>query len=74
MAEQDPNGELCCELFRTLVSRKEYPFYYDIIKNPIALDMIEGRVNRGAYASLPAFAAVRLSFFRRSGGHHPAPS
>ncbi|KAJ3209525.1 hypothetical protein HDU67_006153 [Dinochytrium kinnereticum] len=44
-------------MFRTLVSRKEYPDYYKVIKNPVALDMIQSRIESGAYAEFDDMAA-----------------
>jgi len=38
--------------FQTMPSRKLYPDYYQIIKNPIALDDIKKRLDTGAYSSL----------------------
>ncbi|KAG0206411.1 hypothetical protein BGX28_002127 [Mortierella sp. GBA30] len=45
----DKNGHLVSELFVELPDREDYPDYYKIIQNPIALDIIKGRLETGEY-------------------------
>ena len=45
------------ELFLQLPSRRDYPDYYQIIKNPIAMDMIRERIDQGDYVNLDQFRA-----------------
>lgn len=44
-----------CELFMDLVSRKEYPSYYELIKNPMSINMIKTRVNSPYYKTIEQF-------------------
>lgn len=44
-----------CELFEELPSRKDYPDYYKVIHEPIAIKTIESKINSGAYSSIAAF-------------------
>ena len=46
------SGRQLALVFQTKPSRKLYPDYYQIIKNPIALDDIKKRLDTGAYSSL----------------------
>ncbi|KAF9400225.1 hypothetical protein BGZ94_005522, partial [Podila epigama] len=45
------SGRLLSDLFMELPDREEYPDYYLTIKNPIALDIIRNRLEKGAYAN-----------------------
>lgn len=44
-----------CELFMDLVSKKEYPIYYTLIKNPISMNIIKKRIHSNYYESLLQF-------------------
>jgi ATP-dependent helicase STH1/SNF2 len=44
-----------CELFMDLVSKKEYPLYYTLIKNPISMNMIKKRIYSSYYHSVLEF-------------------
>jgi ATP-dependent helicase STH1/SNF2 len=48
---------LRCELFLELPSKVDFADYYQIITNPIALDMIERRINSPYYKSMDEFVA-----------------
>ncbi|KAJ1828205.1 hypothetical protein LPJ56_001243, partial [Coemansia sp. RSA 2599] len=52
-----PLGELMCLAFNKLPPKKEYPDYYVEIKQPIALDIIKGRITRNLYKSVSDFVA-----------------
>lgn len=43
------------EDFRNLVSRKEYPDYYKIIKEPMSLNTVRKRILAHKYQSWPEF-------------------
>ncbi|KAI7907142.1 SNF2 family N-terminal domain-containing protein [Cokeromyces recurvatus] len=44
-----------CELFMDLVSKKEYPYYYTLIKNPISMNMIKERIHTDYYSNILEF-------------------
>ncbi|RCH87329.1 hypothetical protein CU098_002071, partial [Rhizopus stolonifer] len=44
-----------CELFMDLVSKKEYPLYYTLIKNPISMNMIKERIHSSYYETVAEF-------------------
>ncbi|KAJ2863174.1 hypothetical protein FB639_005313, partial [Coemansia asiatica] len=46
-----------CLAFNKLPPKKEYPDYYVEIKQPIALDIIKGRITRNLYKSVSDFVA-----------------
>ncbi|PIA17022.1 Bromodomain-containing protein, partial [Coemansia reversa NRRL 1564] len=46
-----------CTAFNKLPPKKEYPDYYVEIQKPIALDIIKGKITRGAYSSIAEFVA-----------------
>lgn len=46
------SGRLVATDFLTLPDRRELPDYYEKIQLPIALDTIEGKVNRGEFSNL----------------------
>ncbi|KAI8823675.1 SNF2 family N-terminal domain-containing protein [Fimicolochytrium jonesii] len=48
---------LRCDLFRELPARAHYPDYYQLIKSPIAMDMISHRMNHAYYKTLDQFVA-----------------
>ncbi|CEI98505.1 Putative Adenosinetriphosphatase [Rhizopus microsporus] len=43
------------ELFMDLVSKRDYPLYYTMIKNPISLNMIKKRINSTYYRTIAQF-------------------
>ncbi|KAI8920986.1 Bromodomain-containing protein [Powellomyces hirtus] len=51
----EKGGRQLCELFEELVSREEYPDYYEVIHKPIALGIIQQKVDRKEYASVLEF-------------------
>ncbi|KAI8136687.1 Bromodomain-containing protein, partial [Fennellomyces sp. T-0311] len=46
-----------CVLFMDLVSKRDYPIYYTMIKNPIAMKMIKKRIYSPYYKSIAQFRA-----------------
>ncbi|KAM0790771.1 hypothetical protein ACM66B_004621 [Microbotryomycetes sp. NB124-2] len=50
-------GHLCSGLFIELPSRKDYPDYYVLIRNPISLKEIRRKINMGQYLNPQAFEA-----------------
>ncbi|KAF7731676.1 hypothetical protein EC973_008847 [Apophysomyces ossiformis] len=44
-----------CTLFMDLVSKRDYPLYYTMIKNPIAMKMIKKRIHSPYYKSIAQF-------------------
>ncbi|KAG2236231.1 hypothetical protein INT48_008591, partial [Thamnidium elegans] len=57
--EEDDQDEIIyrqrCELFMDLVSKKEYPIYYTLIKNPISMNIIKKRIHSNHYDSVLQF-------------------
>ncbi|KAJ3416494.1 hypothetical protein HDV05_001231 [Chytridiales sp. JEL 0842] len=46
------------ELFMTVVSKKDYPEYYKVISDPIAIENIQSKLEKGEYrGDLPSFDA-----------------
>ncbi|CAO3616436.1 unnamed protein product [Cunninghamella echinulata] len=43
------------DLFMTLVSKKEYPTYYTMIKNPISMEIINKRIHSPYYRTIQQF-------------------
>ncbi|CAN0518015.1 unnamed protein product, partial [Ectocarpus sp. 8 AP-2014] len=54
-AEDPEDGRLCCELYKKVPPRREFKAYYEVIENPIDLQMISSRVRKGEYHTLAAF-------------------
>ncbi|KAJ3105313.1 hypothetical protein HDU97_008210 [Phlyctochytrium planicorne] len=48
----DKKGRILCTLFKTLPSRAQYPDYYEIITNPIALNQIQTKAQSGKYSTV----------------------
>lgn len=46
-----------CELFMDLVSKRDYPLYYTMIKSPISMNMIKKRIHSAYYNSVADFRA-----------------
>ncbi|KAJ1995405.1 hypothetical protein GGI26_001183 [Coemansia sp. RSA 1358] len=55
--ELEKDGEPLCIAFNKLPPKKEYPDYYVEIEQPVALDIIKGRITRGLYSSVSDFVA-----------------
>lgn len=51
------SGRRRIDLFLELPSKRIYPDYYVLIKNPIACDVIQKRINNGTYQMLAEFKA-----------------
>ncbi|TPX48584.1 hypothetical protein SeLEV6574_g01949 [Synchytrium endobioticum] len=68
--EEDEEGNMIsrrrAEIFATLPDRELYPDYYDIIHDPMALDIIKDRVNNLRYGSLAAFKADIIQIFNNA--------
>jgi len=63
MACEDDTGRRRCELFKDLPDRRDYPDYYQLIKQPIALSHIRKRTNSNVYKTVTAYRADwRLMF------------
>ncbi|EMD41348.1 hypothetical protein CERSUDRAFT_109939 [Gelatoporia subvermispora B] len=60
---EDDTGRRRCDLFKELPDRREYPDYYQLIKQPIALSTIRKRMNSNYYKSVLDFREdFRLMF------------
>ncbi|KAI6028981.1 SNF2 family N-terminal domain-containing protein, partial [Pisolithus marmoratus] len=55
LACEDSDGRKRCELFRELPDRRDYPDYYQLITQPIALSTLRKRMNAGHYKSITQF-------------------
>ncbi|CDS03051.1 hypothetical protein LRAMOSA00453 [Lichtheimia ramosa] len=54
---EDEDGRKRNVLFMDLVSKRDYPIYYTMIKNPIAMKMIKKRIHSPYYKSIQQFRA-----------------
>lgn len=55
---EDPeDGHLCSDLFLQPPSRRQYPDYYELIKNPIALNNMKTKIDKDQYSSVDQFKA-----------------
>lgn len=52
-----------CILFEQLPSEASYPNYYDVIENPISMDIIKQRIEGGYYTSIKVFLDDWLLMF-----------
>jgi chromatin structure-remodeling complex subunit RSC4 len=52
--------------FYHLPSKRKYPDYYEIIKNPVALDQIKKRIDGGYYPNLRAVREELETCFRNA--------
>ncbi|KAI8997125.1 hypothetical protein BDB01DRAFT_769915 [Pilobolus umbonatus] len=50
--DTDDDDYRLCEAFMELPSKEDYPDYYDVIKNPISLDIIESNINNNQYITV----------------------
>ena len=55
LACEDETGRKRCELFRELPDKRDYPDYYRIISQPIALSFLRKRANSNYYKNVNAF-------------------
>jgi ATP-dependent helicase STH1/SNF2 len=55
LACEDETGRKRCELFRDLPDRRDYPDYYQLITQPIALSVLRKRANANYYKTVQAF-------------------
>jgi protein polybromo-1 len=62
----DNQGNVLCEPFMKLPSRRRYSDYYLEIKKPIALERIRAKVAREEYASLNEMAADLALMFENA--------
>ncbi|KAI9499409.1 SNF2 family N-terminal domain-containing protein [Zychaea mexicana] len=55
--EEDEDGTVRerCELFMDLVSKRDYPLYYKLIKRPISMNMIKKRIRSPYYKTIYQF-------------------
>ncbi|KAG0241333.1 hypothetical protein BGX31_001232, partial [Mortierella sp. GBA43] len=62
-SHEDESGRQVADLFLELPSEEDYPDYYREITKPIAIDIIEDRINKGTYSKLEKFEKdVNLMF------------
>lgn len=60
----DPaDGHLCCELYKKLPPRRGYKDYYELIEQPIDLQMIASRARKGGYRTMKEFESDVLLLF-----------
>ncbi|XP_059490497.1 histone-lysine N-methyltransferase ASH1L isoform X2 [Neocloeon triangulifer] len=52
---KDEVGELLCQPFLTLPSKKKAPLYFERVQEPIDLTMIEKNITSGTYTTVEAF-------------------
>jgi len=52
---EDETGRKRCELFKELPDRREYPDYYQLIRQPIALSHLRKRMNSNGYKTVTEF-------------------
>jgi len=55
LACEDETGRKRCELFRELPDKRDYPDYYQLITQPIAMSQLKKRSNSGYYKTVQAF-------------------
>ncbi|KAF8971597.1 SNF2 family N-terminal domain-containing protein [Flammula alnicola] len=55
LACEDETGRKRCELFRELPDRRDYPDYYQLITQPIALSVLRKRASSNFYKTVQAF-------------------
>eukprot|EP00051_Salpingoeca_urceolata_P001842 m.44552 g.44552 ORF g.44552 m.44552 type:complete len:1812 (+) comp11717_c0_seq1:111-5546(+) len=53
----DDEGREVCEIFLELPHADEYPDYYNVIKKPMAMDIIRRKIDEGKYPDLAACVA-----------------
>lgn len=53
-------------IFEKLPSKKEYPDYYQVIENPVAIETISKKLNRDQYKSLPDVKEDFLIMFKNA--------
>ncbi|KAJ2721750.1 hypothetical protein GGI07_003743 [Coemansia sp. Benny D115] len=55
--EMEKDGEPLCLEFNKLPPKRDYPDYYVEIKQPVALDIIKGRITRNQYKTVASFVS-----------------
>ncbi|TFK38607.1 SNF2-family ATP dependent chromatin remodeling factor snf21 [Crucibulum laeve] len=55
LACEDETGRKRCELFRDLPDKRDYPDYYQLITQPIALSTLRKRANGGYYKTVTQY-------------------
>uniref|UniRef100_A0A8C5H8V9 Protein polybromo-1 n=1 Tax=Gouania willdenowi TaxID=441366 RepID=A0A8C5H8V9_GOUWI len=63
---RNSQGQVFSEPFQSLPSRKEYPDYYQQIKQPIALQQIRAKMKNGEYESLDQLEADFILMFENA--------
>ncbi|KAL2312243.1 Chromatin structure-remodeling complex subunit rsc4 [Schizosaccharomyces pombe] len=53
--EKDEQGRFLIDIFIDLPSKRLYPDYYEIIKSPMTIKMLEKRFKKGEYTTLESF-------------------
>ncbi|KIL71095.1 hypothetical protein M378DRAFT_20506 [Amanita muscaria Koide BX008] len=66
LACEDETGRKRCELFRDLPDRRDYPDYYQLITQPIALAQLRKRSNAGQYKTVQAFKEDWILMFNNA--------
>lgn len=64
---QDAKGRQLSLIFLRLPNQKEFPDYFEVIKNPIDFEMISTRLKQSRYSSVEE---VRFFFFFYIGPAH----
>jgi ATP-dependent helicase STH1/SNF2 len=64
--EESETGRLRSEIFEKLPSKKIFPDYYHIIKQPISFNEIKKRIRNGDYMSLEQFQADFKQMFNNA--------
>lgn len=61
--EKDDTGRVISKLFHRLPSKKDYPDYYELIKQPIDMKKVQSKIEKFQYRSREEFEAdMRLMF------------
>jgi len=57
LACEDETGRRRCELFKELPDKRDYPDYYNLIRQPISLSIIRRRINGNTYNTVAVYRA-----------------
>ncbi|KAF8990177.1 hypothetical protein BGZ52_000328, partial [Haplosporangium bisporale] len=52
---KDKTGRELADIFLSLPSKEEYPEYYEVIKSPMSLQLVLGRIKAGHYKNVDDF-------------------
>ncbi|KAG0341831.1 hypothetical protein BG000_007886 [Podila horticola] len=52
---KDKTGRDLADIFLALPSKEEYPEYYEVIKSPMSLQLVQGRIKAGHYKNVDDF-------------------